>query len=95
MPKSLIILFQVFFLLSIFATFQVWNVQQRHLISLHTMPWLRRLEVEGWDDNLEKKPYVFPALTTGHDGLEFLRVSLPKETALSLIWRNADSLKVQ
>lgn len=72
---------------------QLWNVQHRHLRCLEHMPKLKRLQVEGWDDELASKPFFFQQRGPNLPALQFLHVSLPRETTFSLLAAHGQSLK--
>lgn len=72
---------------------QLWNVRKCHLMCLENMPHLRKLQVEGWHEELDTEPYIFKERGGSMNGIEFLHVFLPKETSLSLIAAHGQSLK--
>lgn len=72
---------------------KVVNPREQHLQAVHTMPGLRRLDIECVDGALLTQPPALPALPQG--SLQRLRVvGLPRTTLLSLLRAHAATLDV-
>ncbi|KAK3925405.1 Cyclin-D-binding Myb-like transcription factor 1 [Frankliniella fusca] len=51
---------------------QLWNVRRCHLMCLENMPRLRKLQVEGWHEELDADPFIFKQRDASVNGIEFL-----------------------
>ncbi|XP_034240910.1 uncharacterized protein LOC117645102 [Thrips palmi] len=73
---------------------RVWNPGEGHLLAVHGMPRLRRLDLQCTEGDLDEAPPVLPALPH-RSSLQWLRVGgLPLATTRSLLLAHGPALEV-